>query len=170
MTKIVEGINVLLALPALSFKGRLEAERMGELHHWHFCQLCIALNHQAHISISGAMTRTVKQDSSRSSRPSFPSTNHHDNLTFGSFDLVSSLFWWETKKNNCPYLGLLVACLTIPYLFYYISLAINPFQCWLFPSTQVPPCLIVSLLTIQQLWWMIRLKLIARKTPTLLDL
>ena len=39
--------------------------------------------------------------------------------------------------------------------------------CWIFRSTQVPPCLIVSLLRIQQCQRMIRFKLIARKSPPL---
>ena len=63
----------------------------------------------------------------------------------------------------------LVACLTIPYLSYCISLAIKPFfylrTCWLFLLTQLPPCLIVSLLRTQQWQWMIRFKLITRKYP-----
>ena len=37
------------------------------------------------------------------SDPIYPSSNSHCNLTFGSFDLVSSPFWWEVE-TNIPYL------------------------------------------------------------------
>ena len=70
-------------------------------------------------------------------------------LTFGSFELVSSLVWWKAETNYYLLRGFVV-CITIPCLSYCISLAIKSSffylrTCWLFLSVQVPPCLIVSL-------------------------
>ena len=59
--------------------------------------------HQDHIALRGSMTSIDQQGSCIGSYPTLPFPNPHYNLTFGSFDLVSSPVWWEEETNiNIP--------------------------------------------------------------------
>ena len=87
---------------------------------------------------------------------------HYSGLIYYSSDLVLVTVLMEYPTcllihvSIALYLSLLhglVACLTITCLSFCISLAIKSFIlqiCWRFLSTQVPPCLIVSLLRTEQ--------------------
>ena len=77
----------------------VEFKLLSGIYAWIYVWVHVQLGSSGHIAPSKPMTSIDQLGSNLGLGLTFLFPNPHYNLTFGSFDLVSSLVWWEVETN-----------------------------------------------------------------------